>query len=710
MTSAFTRRVSFNNLYPDYIDADQASPFKQNYALLFSGSQSLSPSFQLPYQNLDVNRLYLSTPVAALPTGYIHRKKSTKLPDPPSKSILKNKLLPQQRLFNLENSKSLGINYHEDLNDLALHPPKNVPKSELAYTVNDDGSVNKTSQSAVESDSEDSDEDDSPSGSPPAVRRKSYSGMTNEELMALDPQFATTKSKTSNVNQFKFDNQKTYYKVPNQSRKNSSSNGNGKNTVYPSSNENNYKSINLTVKHPDFEVVPNRTLLTVISGRRHSWNSLDWLFNLKTGDSFLENGDYLVVAALIPAKFLNNQNKKNKKRNSAGSIYNPDTDGFLYQKCEKLLDYITDNLPKHLKLKVTVEFITDNTVDEQTTSILTTKKKLVRYKFLFSKLLKQYQPFLVIIGNRSTNLNFKYPVKVNRKSTTTSSISGAASAAVAMLPAGLLQASGVKNGSISGMNGINGGSAGSSNRSSISGSASCSNGSSKNDQFIIKLTSYMIKYFPVPIIIVGNSAKGSFSTSGVEGVTFGNTKLSEEDGLKIVDGGAAERKVSSASIDSNESTVDTVEDLAVEGLSDQVEKLYQSNATSRFKDMIVLVSDTSLKESRAYLLQLQSTSTNGSEDASSSNGTSIKFDLAVLSNSKIHSIYNSTKQNLGSNEPMYKVKSLISIDEEKPAKKKLEKVKSNVSTSTTTSTGSKKDEGKKAQKKTSFWKKIGVKK
>lgn len=710
MTSTYTRRVSFNNLYPDFIDDEDLSssasavgaPFKSNYAIQFNNNQESIPA----YNKLDVARMYLATPVAQLPSGYsTKRKQSYKLPDPPSKSILKNKLLLQQRLFNIENSRSLGINYHEDLNDLALHPPTKVPKSELAYIVGKEGEDVFSDSDAIES-------DDEPEEIEQILtpRRKSYSGMTNEELMALDPQFSTT-SKLSNVDQFKFDSQKTYY-LPSAKKPSSTSNGTSipksaaGSTVYPSSNETNYKSINLTVKHPEYDSLKTqRPILTVISGRRHTWNSLDWLLNNPT--NFLQDGDFLIVAALIPTKVLQMEVRKCMKKRSASQcyanggsttnghhqnsschIYNHDIDGLLYLKCENLLRYICDKLPENLKLKITVEFVSDNTIDEKQQSVLNLKKNPVRYKFLFSRLLERYQPYLVFVGNKSSNLNFKYPIKVGRVKSTSGSIIGA--------PGGLNVAK------LLGANGVNGG--------SVSGtSASTRSSTTKpktNDQYLIKLSSYMIKYFPVPIILVGNNCKELFEikSPSTNEIKFGNAKIME-DGVNSTE--IARKDSTSSSNDSIESVVDSVEDMTAGEnlLSSQVDSLFQSNSTTRFQDMIALISDTSLNDSRAYLSHM-----NSATSSTSNSGVSIRFDQSLITHSKIHSIYNSTKQNSNGSEPMYKVKSMIE-DEPIDSKKKLEKSKSNLSATTTGSSGKEKDNEKlttkkSPQKKTSFWKKL----
>ncbi|CAK7903182.1 hypothetical protein CAAN3_06S05424 [[Candida] anglica] len=735
MTSTFTRRVSFNNLQPDYIESNDISPFKQNYSLSFQGNtpgnNGVSGNGYTSVNHFDVARLYSSTAVAQPPLG-TSKRKCNRLPDPPSKSILKNSLSERQRSLNIEHSHTLGTNYHGDLNDMVDNPPTNGPKSEVGLPDLD---------VAVESsDSDDPDNEERAAPEPPK-RHRSYSGMTDEELMALDPQYQTTKSKVSNVDMFKFDSQKTYY-LPSARKSSVSGSGTGVGAagktgfIYPTSNENNYKSISLTVKHPGFDETGgndgelHRCLLTVISGRRHSWNSLDWLFksnpsnsnspckNSENPSTFLQDGDYLVVAASIPAKVIQSQLKKSKKRGSTGSIYNPDTDGFLYKKCENLLHYILENIPQDLKLKITVEFISDNTINFDSSGNLLSsngsvnggsisnggsigngnghghtnghinghgschgnspsgvlkRQPLVGTKFMLSKLVHQYQPYLVIVGNKSTSLNFKYPRRLHNTKHRGSSSSGGTSGSIlkrnSLAPPTLIP-------------------------------PIHSQSQTLKDEYLIKLSSYLIKYLPVPVILVGNSTKQSKqknpgvlrhdSTGSIESMDSDSTTTDQVDTAgKVIE------------------TVTPVD----KTLGEKIEDLFSdANNINRFQNMISLISDSSLTESKAYLDQVRSQPT-GSTGGSSS-VPSISFDAnSLANNSRIHSIYTSTKSGSGrgDSEPIYKVKSLLSYEEEpetKKPEKKLEKVKSNMSALSSASSSNKEE---KSTKKKSFWKKIGLK-
>lgn len=543
----FSRRVSFNNLNPEYIE-NEVEPEKINFKDPTFGYGSNLVSNDIP-------KLFgnVATPF----------KKRKKLPDPPSKSILKNKYT---------------------LQDVA-----NIPDS-----------------SAIEMSDSDSDEDPLLSKLADKVqaqpRRKSYSEMTDEELMELDPQYKMTKPKSTDLGSFKFDSQTTYY-LP-AARRSSTTTALLK-QGYPSSNENNYKSISLTVKHEDYDrIYLKRTLLTIISGRKHTWSSLDWLLNvdkIKNKISFLQDGDYLIVASLIPNLFI--KEYQSKKKNFAE---------FLYKKCQNLLNYIIELLPADLKMKITIEFVTDRAEQHG----LSEKHAISGNKYMLSHLYKQYQPTLLILGNKSTNINFKYPVKMS------------------------------------------------------------SSGDKK--EYLLKLSSYVIKYSSIPVICVGNTL---VSKSQVDKAPATISFAGEIEQTL--------RKDSVCSIDSVESF--TGEESPI---SSKLDQMLFSRSEDRFKNMMIEISDNSLNDANQYLTAINSKTDN------------------IRINEKVHNMYKSqtnsscksnNKQNPAS---IYKVKSMISYNEEeedKNEKMRKEKRRSSVH----------QKEAKEAptiQKKQSFWKKLSFKK
>lgn len=432
----YSRRVSFNNLNPVddgdflynrpiYNQVGNTTASGKHYASYSGpsststtaggsgGSDATSPLFapaQLGSGNND-NYRYGSSPTrqssfpfANLPKvpnfdvisqspGYYssqqqQRKRRLKLPNPPAKSILKNKVSQQQLDYNYRfggNIEDATINYHQEEED--AHAEEEEEGEQEVRGEENDPSGKDTEQ---------------------PQRRKSYAGMTNEELLALDPQF-NMKPKTSNFDAFKFDNQKIYYT----NRRSSTSGVSALEKLqaqqqqqYPSSNENNYRSIAVTVQHDDYdEIELRRTLLTTISGRKHSWNSLDWLLQiddsiLNQNQLILHDGDYLIVASFIPHKFIKDYNAKRRKQSC---------DEYLKSKCFNLLEYLKFNLAQlNVRIKMTVEFVVENgleTVEQHGNEFGS--------KFMLNKLVKQYHPNVFIVGIKSSNLNFKYKIKKN---------------------------------------------------------------------------------------------------------------------------------------------------------------------------------------------------------------------------------------------------------------------------------------------------------
>lgn len=641
----YARRVSFNNLHPDDLESGTSRFY----------SYSMEQSPPRPHNELEVNKMFGNyTMGAVLPT--ISRKR-VRLPDPPSKLILKNKLTPQQLSQNLHHALLLGVSYHGNLNDLVNNESDGIIRLEA------DGVVIDVSPN----DSEDEDAG-SPTPPQPSSRRKLYSQMTDEELMALDPQFA--KPRTSSIDSFKFDSSTTYYSSGRRASTGSAtlpSQSTSKQIVYPSLNENNYKSMSLTVRHQDYEVdTPcTRTILTVISGRKHTWNSLDWLLltgsDLGKTSTFLQDGDYLVIAGLVPLKFMDGAESTKKQHT---------LDEKLYQKCNRLLNYVLDNLPDPLlRLKITVEFVLDIPPSDPLSPNYK-KNQHTGTRYMLDNLFKQYQPTLVVVGNKSTNLNFKYPIRKRRQRSSVTSPTAPALAGLAKIQLTSTQSS-------------DGG----------------------PDAYLIKLSSYLTKYLTVPLILVGNNTIFHHKTELKvnTAVTFSDSKPPQAP-RSILE---VERKKSTASdisiesynghADSNSaSSLETPEQL-----HESVEALLESQSPDRFSMLLDSISQYSLVHLKNYLSII--------------NDDSIEKLSPLLLNSKVHQVYSSigtgkslsqSQSNGGSK--AYKVKSLISYSEEEEKKNEKmihdKKLKKSVSRNSVVSSDDKKP------KKKSFFQKLGMKK
>lgn len=730
----FSRRVSFNNLDPQYNDVDfHAGPS--------AGANGPSAGPDRPQFN-DINFGYGASVINDLsyydqarprPSARAKRKKLS-----PAKSILKNKLSPQQLQYNVRNSKTLGINYHETLEEIAgaggggadgingtISSTNGAGISAIGASDSDsDDEMNYTYGRKISSASQGGASQGGASASagtalkPAAskLRRKSYSDMTDQELMALDPQFANTKSK---IDQFKFDNHKTYY-LP--AKKQAVPPKLALNKVDAATN---YKSINLTYKHDEFRL--NRTVLAPVSGRAHTWTSLYWLIH----SDFLQDGDYVIVSSLISPR--------------AMEVKNPSQ--LLLEKCTRLIDWFLNELASAaeggaganssansspganysssganssasgansssngansspgasangaganssanastnganastngasasttcggagLRLKVTVEFIIDESLPNENGN-----------KPFFSNLFHQYNPNLLVISNKSSNLNFKYPIKLKEA----------------------------------------------------------------KSKFLVKFSSFLVKYSTIPVVILNNGipVPGLVRAQGL-GRELGEL---ERGGRELDPGSLAPgtHKDSIVSMQSSNSSITSDRDDTSCHSSDSAHSSYDSaqgtelytssfdlnNAFGVFETMIKRVSDKSLKESREYLQLLEEegspqpyrpqmsrevspktadgtgpggASTGPGEPDPSSTRPLIKFDPAVnfsatagakngrkslasssssrrSSRSKIHSIYTSQLSRQSSlNSEMYKVKSLIdSNSTENVSSKSLKSVKSN---------------------------------
>lgn len=645
----YTRRVSFNNL--DTCENTDAGNAWGSYNHLNSIENPSSVS-----KDLDVSKFFGNYTMNGGPTLTPTFRKRLRLPEPPSKLILKNKLTPTQLQLNIANAINSGI----ELSPTALtFNPDNDPEH-----------GNDPSDDSLSSELE----DEMPA---PTTRRKLFAGMSDEELMALDPQFA--KPSTSNLDRFKFDSVTTYYS-PVRRR---SSTGNAvttaqaaKGIAYPSLNENNYKCISLTLKHQDYdhEDTGNRTLLTVISGRKHTWNSLDWLLSNELdqdkSSGILKNGDYLVVAALVPFKYSETESKNGLKKKSVDEI--------LYKKCDLILQYILKSLPEaSLKLRITVELVMDVPPSTQNGNLGTSGFKSGT-KMMISHLYKQYNPFLVILGNRLTNLNFKYPIRLK------GSISGP---------------SGQKGSVLSGKN------------------------ERETAEFLIKLSSYVVKYSMVPVIFVGNATKfhqkierkqsqcvtffGSLqlprSILDVPQVNYRKNSAVSDNSIESFTGGA-----SSNDLRSDESGFD---------IHTEVNELFHSTAEDRFASMLLVISQSSLVDSQHYISLI--------------NDTSIERLGRDITSGRVHQAYISGNQgkngslllktSSGTSTGAYRVKSLILYSEEEEKKngrmineKKLRKSASRSSMGSlpiykVEEKKDKKEKGEKKEKR-SFFLKLGFKK
>ncbi|GEQ67302.1 hypothetical protein JCM33374_g966 [Metschnikowia sp. JCM 33374] len=332
---------------------------------------------------------------------------------------------------------------------------------------------------------------------------------------------------------------------------------------------------------------------------------------------------------------------------------------------------------------------------------------------MMSHLFKQYQPTLVVVGNKSTSLNFQYPRRMSR---------GTSSATTS--------------------------------RSSISPTTAGfgKQTDSEIEHYLVKLSSYLIRYSTVPVIMVGNST--IFHRKPVPkvlpSVTFTDSSSKQRGILDYSSGSYRHNSIGSdVSIESfcgeqinedgwdcgcpssnpsrrpsepSENSSDPLE-RPVDPLERPVDASTRPSDPSRcpcnqpsessqrpsdpFAAMLSDISKSSLWDSRNYL-------------------ESIIADKlpAHFADNKVHQAYISTEQgrqsmlsktnSLGATAKAYKVKSLISYNEEDEKKNEKmineKKIKKSISRNSAGSSVSGATEEKSAKKKRSFLQKLGLKK
>lgn len=602
----YTRRVSFNNL-----DAEEPGEPPVHNPFL-----PVAHTLPLP-DAMDFLKVF---------GNYTFARKRMRLPDPPARSILRNRLSAAQLSSNIQHALLAESALDGDLNELVAHP-KHVPRLELARVVSADGSDPLQPHGSDSEDDGESAVDDTGDASAPAAgaapRRKLYVGMSDEELMALDPQFAP--SRHSDLGLFRFDLHASAAAAP--ARRGSAPAlmllRAAKQIIYPLLNENNYRAVLLTAKHAQYDRTREpRTLLTVLSGRKHTWNAVDWL--MVAGDRvhgvqlFLIDGDHLVVTALVPLRFMHPGDTRRRTLPEA----------HLTARASRLLAYIVDGLPSHLEVKVTVEMVLDEPA-------VAGRKQEVGTKYMLHHVFRQYQPTLVVVGNRSTNLNFRYRLRSTRAPSQAPpplqlQLQPAAlvvpGAPALPAPPALLQLPAQAR-------------------------------ERDLERYLCKLLSYLVRHSPVPVVLVGNRTVFHRTAQPAPPVqmTFTNVEAPQTKSIYNPPGGAvAERKNSASSDMSIESFCGQVSssDLVVSAESVQMEvaALAALDAESRFQQMVAVVLLALTAQLQRYLELVREHGVEGLPRS--------------LLQSKTHEAYISKSSTANSSAAVRKVKSLISYSEE----------------------------------------------
>lgn len=248
-------------------------------------------------------------------------------------------------------------------------------------------------------------------------RRKSFAGMSMDELAALEKKYEAASRTNYKVEEFDFGEQTRLYIEPEKSKAIGPTNE-WPSTIYPSRPCVDHRALAITKVHRRFEdyVKENgqsdtkgslRTIICSISGRKHTWSAVDWYVK-----NLARDGDYLIIATRIPVfeesvkrtpapqtHLTENYDPRNKNQSRSQErkssiteqgLLVQDIDILARQKCNDILNYYLDKL-SHKCVKVTVEIIKDNST-----------------VFALTSAIALYKPDLKIVSTVSTNLHIKF--------------------------------------------------------------------------------------------------------------------------------------------------------------------------------------------------------------------------------------------------------------------------------------------------------------
>ncbi|ODV95574.1 hypothetical protein PACTADRAFT_50277 [Pachysolen tannophilus NRRL Y-2460] len=182
--------------------------------------------------------------------------------------------------------------------------------------------------------------------------------------------------------------------------------------MYPTTPVITYGACCLTIKHKNYTKKGDlqddsdleaqngyRTILTVITGRKHTWNSIDYITRY-----LVQDGDHIVITSHIPVEEMELDPSETNIIHHKKIEY--DIEGFessktynvsstlIYEKCQNILDYTTTLLSRYnpdKKIRISAEIINCESS-----------------KQVFKSCYKLYQPCLIVIGSKI------YENKMNR--------------------------------------------------------------------------------------------------------------------------------------------------------------------------------------------------------------------------------------------------------------------------------------------------------
>ncbi|SCU99988.1 LAMI_0G02146g1_1 [Lachancea mirantina] len=252
---------------------------------------------------------------------------------------------------------------------------------------------------------------------PETQRRKTLAGMSDAEVLALEQKYESQSRTNYNMEQFDFGKQADVL-IDSQNSKNLTSPANWSLTMYPSRPCVRHQALALTKVNRNFEKclherygddIPEavRTVMCYISGREHTWSSVDWFV-----ENMAKDGDHLVIVSCVcpyeellkvpirPSgtsldefdfgKQASNAYNRYSNRDAELTTLRQDLDRVARHHCTDLLNYYATRCVKKC-IKISVELIKD----KSTTSAWTSALAL-------------YKPDLQIVSTVSTNLQIKF--------------------------------------------------------------------------------------------------------------------------------------------------------------------------------------------------------------------------------------------------------------------------------------------------------------
>lgn len=251
--------------------------------------------------------------------------------------------------------------------------------------------------------------------------KKSIVDMTDEELTQLEDKFASFSTPSNRLEQFDFSEQNTLYIGSHHLKNSNGLNSGSRASLYPSEPCVDHRALSLAKSSTNYDSYVNdnqhadsprdslRTVVCYISGRRHTWSSVNWFVH-----GMCRDGDHLVIISKLPVydsligkestkksqtglkdyKLSTNSIEKNKapkkKDEETIGLMIQSVDALAKEKSRDILNYYTDKCKDKI-MKISVELIKENSTMD-----------------VISHATSLYKPDWQVISTVSTNLQIKF--------------------------------------------------------------------------------------------------------------------------------------------------------------------------------------------------------------------------------------------------------------------------------------------------------------